>query len=541
MSSTQQRPLLRPSRAPRRSRVRYVVPPLLAVPFAALVVFAVFLTTSKATISASDTALATIKLPLGGAKIVTLGAVGGREQKALPVRLLGDTVWPAQSVPAGEKVTILATVKRPGWNSWLTGGTRQLKLTVTTPKAALETSYVTVHHGSPVVLHFSRPVVQIAYGDVGAPLTHRTLATPTSSFAIPEAASAGTLEVKADARPWETAAAQAVSWFPAGASATAIASPVPGTRVAPTTPITLTFSKTVHQVLGSALPDVTPGGSGSWQTLSSHAIRFVPSGYGYGLGATVRIALPAGVHLVGGASPAGGWSVPAGSTLRLQQLLAELDYLPVKFDGPSAGASASDQVAAAIHPPAGSFSWLYPHTPSALTALWKAGTYGELTKGAIMSFEDDQGMTPDGIAGPQVWKALIAAALKGQKNASGYTFVSVHEGSSGESETTWHNGSTVVSGAVNTGVAAAGGTAPGVFAVFEHLRSTTMSGKNPDGSTYHDPNIPDVSYFNGGDALHGFVRASYGFPQSDGCVEMPYSEAASVFPYTPVGTIVDVS
>ena len=55
-----------------------------------------------------------------------------------------------------------------------------------------------------------------------------------------------------------------------------------------------------------------------------------------------------------------------------------------------------------------------------------------------------------------------------------------------------------------------------------------------------DPHIPDVSYFIGGDALHGFTRASYGSPQSLGCVEMPYSMAAQVFPYTPIGTLVDV-
>jgi lipoprotein-anchoring transpeptidase ErfK/SrfK len=68
-----------------------------------------------------------------------------------------------------------------------------------------------------------------------------------------------------------------------------------------------------------------------------------------------------------------------------------------------------------------------------------------------------------------------------------------------------------------------------------------MSGTNPDGSTYSDPGIPWVSYFNGGDALHGFIRASYGFPQSLGCVEMPYATAGEVFPYTPIGTIVHVT
>ena len=67
-----------------------------------------------------------------------------------------------------------------------------------------------------------------------------------------------------------------------------------------------------------------------------------------------------------------------------------------------------------------------------------------------------------------------------------------------------------------------------------------MKGTNPDGSTYDDPNVPYASYFNGGDALHGFVRASYGSPQSNGCVEMSYANAAQVWPLTPIGTLVTV-
>ena len=74
-------------------------------------------------------------------------------------------------------------------------------------------------------------------------------------------------------------------------------------------------------------------------------------------------------------------------------------------------------------------------------------------------------------------------------------------------------------------------------------RASTRSSRTcgARGSAYSDPGIPYVSYFNGGDALHGFLRAQYGFPQSDGCVDMPYAEAAAVWPYTPVGTVVDVS
>jgi hypothetical protein len=40
--------------------------------------------------------------------------------------------------------------------------------------------------------------------------------------------------------------------------------------------------------------------------------------------------------------------------------------------------------------------------------------------------------------------------------------------------------------------------------------------------------------------LHGFIRASYGSPQSNGCVEMSYADAALVWPLTPIGTLVTI-
>jgi lipoprotein-anchoring transpeptidase ErfK/SrfK len=92
---------------------------------------------------------------------------------------------------------------------------------------------------------------------------------------------------------------------------------------------------------------------------------------------------------------------------------------------------------------------------------------------------------------------------------------------------------------VNTGAPGAD-TADGTYPVFEHVTSSEMKGTNPDGSTYDDPNVPWASYFNGGDALHGFPRASYGTPQSNGCVEMAISDAAQVWPLTPIGTLVTV-
>ena len=68
-----------------------------------------------------------------------------------------------------------------------------------------------------------------------------------------------------------------------------------------------------------------------------------------------------------------------------------------------------------------------------------------------------------------------------------------------------------------------------------------MSGVNPDGTPYHDTGVPWVSYFHGGDAVHGFLRASYGSQQSLGCVELPYAVAGQVWPLMEIGTLVSVT
>src|SRR5665213_3875460 len=94
--------------------------------------------------------------------------------------------------------------------------------------------------------------------------------------------------------------------------------------------------------------------------------------------------------------------------------------------------------------------------------------------------------------------------------------------------TLWHNGDVVLTSPGNTGVPAAP-TQLGTWPVFEHLRVGTMSGTNPDGSHYHDPGIRWISYFHRGDALHSFTRASFGTPQSLGCVELPLTTAAKVW------------
>jgi hypothetical protein len=506
---------------------------------------AIVLASARASLSADPGGLAQIGLPLGGGRVESVHAFEGRRGHRVPITLRGDRIWPTGTIPAGERITLEVVVKRPGWISWLAGKTQRLHLSVIAPTSSATEEYVTLRPGAPLTIHFTSPVSAVSYGPSLGRLTRHALAAPTTQLTLTPSTGAGSVWVAGIARSWETAPARPVTWFPAGAATTAVARPASGSTIRPDSAITLTFSKPVSQALHGSLPALSPATPGVWHTLDAHTITFRPAGSGYGLAAHVTVALPAGVNLVGGhasgSSELGSWSVPPGSTLGLQQLLANLGYLPLSFNYTRGPLPLTPQALqdAAIAPPKGDFKWRYPNTPDALRNLWAPGAYGELTKAAIMSFENREGMTADGIAGPQVWKALIAAALRKQTNTFGYTFVHVSEGSP-ETESTWHNGKTVVSGVVNTGIPAAP-TAQGVFAVFEHAPSVTMSGTNPDGTHYHDTGVPYVSYFNGGDALHGFLRASYGTAQSLGCVEMPYSEAAAVYPYTPIGTVVDVS
>jgi peptidoglycan hydrolase-like protein with peptidoglycan-binding domain len=503
---------------------------------------AIVLGGSSASLSADSSALARIGLPFGGGRIESV-RVHGRHDRLIPVEVRDGRIWPTRLIAAHELVSIEVVVKRPGWISWLAGNTDRLRLRQYAPSAALRAHYLTLRPGAPVRLAFSKPVESIAYGPPGAVRRH-VLGAPTSTIALPRSAEAGTIMVAAAPRTWETSRAVIVSWFPSGSAASAVASPTPGTGILPSTPITLTFSKPVSQALGASRPPVTPATQGTWHTINSHTIEFRPEGYGYGLSTSVTVALPSGVRLVDGqqtgTASAGSWPVPAGSTLRMQQILAQLGYLPLRWtpSGPPLGSDVVAQESAAIHPPAGSFDWRYGNVPGALRGFWSPGSAGVMTQGALMAFQNDHGLATDGAAGPAVWKALINAAADGKRSAFGYTFVTVSVSS--QSLTVWHNGKTELTTAVNTGISSRP-TATGTYPVYEHIPVGTMSGTNPDGSHYDDSGIQYISYFNGGDALHAFNRAQYGFPQSLGCVEMATGPAGAVYPFTPIGTLVHVA
>lgn len=306
------------------------------------------------------------------------------------------------------------------------------------------------------------------------------------------------------------------------------------------TDATITVQLTHRLAATSPLPSLAPAVPGTWQQVSPGALTFVPSGP-WVPSSSETVTVPGGS--TGIVDDLGRrltqpvttrFTVETGSTLRLQQLLAQLNYLPVSFSP----AAPLDSPQESAQPQPGSFQWRWSE-PTALVSLWTPGTDNVITRGAVMAFESHHQMQTDGSAGPAVWAALLADAASGAATTDPYNYVFVSKPVP-QSVTVYSDGAAVYSTAANTGVAAAP-TESGTYPVYQRFLTQTMTGTNPNGSKYSDPGIPWVSYFHGGDALHGFVRSSYGWPQSDGCVEMPPANAKVVFPLTPIGTLVTIS
>ncbi len=303
---------------------------------------------------------------------------------------------------------------------------------------------------------------------------------------------------------------------------------------------TVTVQFTHPLASGSPTPTLTPPVPGSWQALTPTTWTFVADAP-FVPSTAETVTVPGGGSGITGAAgqhlaqaTTDRFTVGGGSTLRLQQLLAQLGYLPVSFT--PAGPLAAPQEAA--QPQEGTFTWRFPE-PASLMALWTPGASDVMTRGAVMAFELKQGLKWDGVAGPAVWSALLAAAANGAVTTAPYNYVYVSQNLP-ESTTVYSNGVQVYSTPANTGIPVSP-TNPGTYPVYLRYTVMTMTGTNPNGTKYSDPGIPWDSFFNGGDALHGFIRSSYGFPQSLGCVEMPPANAAVVFPLTPIGTLVTVS
>ncbi len=519
----------------------------LVVVAAALAAGAALLWWPSPSVAQDEEALARITEP-GFAGHVSSVVVRGPDGAEVPVDVRRGRLWPKKQLAVGEKLTVEVTVRRPGWAGWLVGHTASATLSVRTPEARLRGRWLEIDSGKPVVARFDTPVRTVVLNMNGQ---ERTLHFPHPRRAVDVGVTAtgkqraGSVSVSAVPRAWEqTPEPTALSWFPSRPRPQALVEPAAGVDLAPDRPITLTFSRPVHAIFGTSLPTIDPRPPGHWRLLDTHTLSFEPSGLGYPLSSHVAVRLPQPVGLPQAAHHGSTrmltWDVRHGTILRLEQLLAQAGYLPLEWS-PAAdppAPTARTELAATADPPAGRFHWRYDNTPHELHALWKTGEWNEIVRGAVMMFEDEHHLDVDGFVGPKVWGALLADTIAGRKKTDGYSYVYVHR-ELPQSLTLWHNGQVILRSPGNTGVPAAP-TQLGSFPVFEHIPVGTMSGTNPDGTHYNDPGIRWISYFNHGDAIHAFPRASFGTPQSLGCVELPLDAAATVWPYTPIGTLVTV-
>ena len=313
--------------------------------------------------------------------------------------------------------------------------------------------------------------------------------------------------------------------------------PASGTHFQGGSPISITFNNPMNAVVH---PTIRPVVAGSWALSAPTTFAFTPTGALIPK-TTYTITVPSGRSGVTDvanhtlASPTIiRFTADGGSALRLNQLLAQLNYLPETFTPATADATAWTSLA----PVPGTFSPRFSALPKVVGTLWHPSQFTVITRGAVMNFEYQHAMTTDGIASADVWSALLRDAAAHKGNTHNWNYVVVNQ-TRPETLKLFVNGHLQYTTLVNTGASGVE-TAVGTYPVYLRFSSTTMSGTNPDGSHYHDTGIPWVSYFNGGDALHGYIRASYGWPQSLGCVEMPFANAGAVWPYTPIGTLVTI-
>jgi hypothetical protein len=303
----------------------------------------------------------------------------------------------------------------------------------------------------------------------------------------------------------------------------------------------------------SPMPTLTPSVPGAWQIIGDSMV-FTPR-TAFSPATKITVSVPAGrngVRSVAGlflASPKTAvYTTGTFSTLRMAEILAQLGYLPMTWEMPSmyaqtestvnlAKTGLAGQIGSAYAPPGGVFT-VDPGYPTSLASMFAPDLQNVVLRGAVMAFQSEHNMSVSGTVNLAFWMALFKAAMTGQANANGYTYA-VASQVDPETLTVYHNGRVVLRTLANTGIPS-DPTANGTFPVYEKFLQTWMSGTNPDGSKYHDL-VQYVSYFNGGDAVHYFARGAYGFQQSLGCVELPYTQAKEAYPYLTLGSLVTVT
>jgi lipoprotein-anchoring transpeptidase ErfK/SrfK len=515
----------------------------------------------RVSLSSSSGALVQTRVGGAGAELAGVAATSAGRPVVL-VRTVNGLV-PADHMAQGQVVRVTASAVPPSWLRWLLGSGVSAERTVRTPVATPAAKVAVASSAGQIPVRFDTPVSLVEYQSPGASKRVVRLSRPTSvvGLTVSTQLAAGSLKVTAAPQQWERVAPQltTVTWFaaPTGHEPVALAHPAPGTTTAASDgAITLTFAEPVAKILGATRPKLSPPVAGGWSEPAPNVLVFTPSGFGFGPSTAVTVAFDRPISVVGATTTTTarsthyGFETAPASLLRLEQILAQLHYLPLNF-APAAGVKVPTTFAAEVatlsDPLAGRFSWRWASTPSTLKAQWTNGSSNVMVKGALMAFDSNQAgydgyqlddETTAQLANASTVEELLHAAVANQVDPAPYSYVYVTE-TIPETLTLWENGAVVLTSAANTGISE-DPTATGTYPIYVRYTVNYMRGTNPNGTTYDDL-VYWINYFNGGDAVHGFVRGSYGFPQSLGCVELPVPTAATVFSHLAIGDLVTVA
>jgi len=288
-------------------------------------------------------------------------------------------------------------------------------------------------------------------------------------------------------------------------------------------------------------PSLEPHIAGHWTTMGPYEVFHPVSTLTPCANFTLHV--PAGTfvlrHRTLGTAQTIAFTVDCPGITATQEALARLGYLPYALRGSArtAGAATLTRKQAARSAYALPDGKLVPNVKDAPPLA--VGTLDATTTGALQVYEGDHNLPITTTPSAALWSKLLADETLGRRDPKPYTWVTVTKTIPETLEV--HQGAKVaLSSPTNTGVPGAD-TQDGIFPIYLRYVATTMIGTNVDGSHYNDPGVPWVNYFNGGDAVHGYVRPGYGYPQSNGCVELPISTAQTVYGMLQLGDLVIVS
>ena len=285
--------------------------------------------------------------------------------------------------------------------------------------------------------------------------------------------------------------------------------------------------------LDTPRPILSPATAGHWTDLGDY--EFFRPASTLEPCATYKLTIPAGTAAAGhrrlGHSRTVSFNVACPGITAVQEALARLNYLPYAlhgFVGASSVAPLTRAQAArrAFDLPDGVLLANAPAAPPL-----QIGKVDATTTGALEVFEEDHGLPLGTAPTQQLWTELLADETLAKQDPRPYTWVTVTE-TIPETLEVHENNRIALKSLANTGVPGRA-TQQGIFPIYVRYVATTMIGTNVDGSHYDDPGVPWVNYFNGGDAVHGYIRPTYGVPQSNGCVELPIATAEVVYGMLP--------